>query len=199
MDIQNRINKIKDYFVEMNVAENVIYVTIAFPNEKWIINDNITSMFPGVKIVKKNIPNKNQWFIFAEYTIGFDTVFDAAEFVVNENKNAQAKLNLLIKKMDELKSLFQTEDIDTLKTLQFKYKKKKPHQQIKKNDTNEECNFMNTCEIIEEKEGACNVIEEKEGACNVIEEKEGTCNVIEEKDEYWMEDLPEPFDDTKRE
>jgi hypothetical protein len=57
--------------------------------------------------------------------IGFDKVFDAIEYNITFNEEAQAKVSLLKQKIEELKDLFESEDIEILKTLEFKYKKKK--------------------------------------------------------------------------
>jgi isochorismate hydrolase len=56
--------------------------------------------------------------------IGFDKVFDAIEYNIQFNEEAQAKVSLLREKIEELKNIFETEDINVLKTLEFKLKKK---------------------------------------------------------------------------
>jgi hypothetical protein len=65
--------------------------------------------------------------------VGFDKVFDAIEYNIQFNQEAQAKVNLLRTKVEELKTIFETEDIETLKTLEFKYKQKKKPKTNKKN------------------------------------------------------------------
>ena len=53
-------------------------------------------------------------------------VFDAADFNIKANDEAQEKKDFLAEKMKELQKLVLEEDMSVLKTLEFKVKKKKP-------------------------------------------------------------------------
>ena len=123
MNIKERINKLGMYFSSMNVAaeNNIIYVRVQFP-KGWGCSELTEHNF-NVKTVKDEIPG--YFYFFAELEIGFEKVFDAIDFNIRFNEEAQIKVNLLREKIEELKNIFETEEIDTLKTLEFKYKKKK--------------------------------------------------------------------------
>ena len=123
MNIKERINKLGMYFSSMNVAaeNNIIYVRVQFP-KGWGCSELTEHNF-NVKTVKDEIPG--YFYFFAELEIGFEKVFDAIDFNIRFNEEAQIKVNLLREKIEELKNIFETEEIETLKTLEFKYKKKK--------------------------------------------------------------------------
>lgn len=123
MTITERIENIKQYFHSMNVAaENgIIYVLVHFP-KGWGCSE-VTEYNFNVRTVRDEAPEF--FYFYADLAIGFDKVFDAIEYNIQFNQEAQAKVTLLREKVEELKTIFENEDIETLKTLEFKYKKKK--------------------------------------------------------------------------
>lgn len=130
MDIKERIEKIRDYFNSINLSsENeIIYVRVQFP-KGWGCSE-VTEHNFNVKCVKDEVPG--YFYFFADMEVGFDKVFDAIEYNIQFNQEAQEKVSLLKEKIEELKYIFENEDIEVLKTLEFKYKKKKP-KKVKKN------------------------------------------------------------------
>lgn len=118
--MQKRIDKIKEYFKELNISGNIIYVTVVFP-PKWAVSELLEENF-NVKVVPRQ--DGQGVYFFTDLTNGFDKLFDAIEYTITFNKQAQEKIELLMYKIEELKELFNNEDISTLKTLKFSYKKK---------------------------------------------------------------------------
>lgn len=136
MNIKERIERLGMYFHSMNVAaeNNIIYVRVQFP-KGWGCSE-LTEYNFNVKSVTDEIPG--YFYFFANMEIGFDKIFDAIEFNIRFNEEAQAKVALLREKIEELKDIFENEDINVLKTLEFKYKKKKPKTvKAQKTDTEE--------------------------------------------------------------
>lgn len=136
MNIKERIERLGMYFHSMNVAaeNNIIYVRVQFP-KGWGCSE-LTEYNFNVKSVTDEIPG--YFYFFANMEIGFDKIFDAIEFNIRFNEEAQAKVSLLREKIEELKDIFENEDINVLKTLEFKYKKKKPKTvKAQKTDTEE--------------------------------------------------------------
>lgn len=136
MNIKERIERLGMYFHSMNVAaeNNIIYVRVQFP-KGWGCSE-LTEYNFNVKSVTDEIPG--YFYFFANMEIGFDKIFDAIEFNIQFNEEAQAKVSLLREKIEELKDIFENEDINVLKTLEFKYKKKKPKSiKVQKTDTEE--------------------------------------------------------------
>ena len=152
MSIQERINNLGEYFKGMQVsAENgIIYVTVQF-QKGWACSE-VTEHNFNVKAVQDEMPGV--FYFFTDMGVGFDKVFDAIEYNIRFNEEAQAKVNLLREKIDELRNIFENEDIEVLKTLEFKYKKKVKKERVVKNsqkqlivkEVNEELHNNNTIE-----------------------------------------------------
>lgn len=136
MNIKERIERLGMYFNSMNVAaeNNIIYVRVQFP-KGWGCSELTEHNF-NVTAVTDEIPG--YFYFFANMEIGFDKIFDAIEYNIQFNEEAQAKVSLLREKIEELKNIFENEDINALKTLEFKYKKKKPKIVSDKNKSNKD-------------------------------------------------------------
>lgn len=119
--IQDKIDKIKDYFRSMEVAQGVSFVKVEF-DEKW-------SVYPSedgkIKVTKvKN--NPKMWYYFGNINeVSFDEIFDLIDNTIITNLNANKKLELLNMKFNELKEIFANESLETLKTLKFVFKPKR--------------------------------------------------------------------------
>lgn len=130
MEITERITKIKDYFLKFNIDEGAIILALKFPKE-WTI--------PDAKFLKEQygvVAGAAQYgsIIFAtELQRGFNKLFDAVEYTISFNKEAQERLALLNAKILELKKLFATEPLDSLKKLKFELGKKRKGSQSKNN------------------------------------------------------------------
>ena len=134
MNIKERIKKLGIYFDNLNISSenNIIYVHVKFP-KGWGCSE-VTEHNFNVKCVQDEIPG--YFYFYADIEVGFDKVFDAIEYNIQFNEEAQAKVELLKIKVEELKNIFEEEDIETLKTLEFKVKKKKETKVKKKKETN---------------------------------------------------------------
>lgn len=136
MHLKERIERLGTYFHSMNVAaeNNIIYVHVQFP-KGWGCSE-LTEYNFNVTAVADEIPG--YFYFFSNMEVGFDKIFDAIEFNIQFNEEAQAKVTLLREKIEELKMIFETEDIAVLKTLEFKYKKKKPRTVAQKKTSNKD-------------------------------------------------------------
>lgn len=134
MDVKDRIEKVKPYFRSMQVEtvdnQSIIYVIVAFP-PKWIIDEEIPNKF-GVSIGQGSAPG--EFYFCVEMEKGFDIVFDAIESNITKMLTAQERAQLLRQKVTELQELFMDENvsIETLRTLEFKYKVSKTKKTDKK-------------------------------------------------------------------
>ena len=124
--IQERIAKLGKMFAGFNIGNDdkgkqFIYLELVFP-KGWGITNLVTEKF-GVNVVKNDAGNG--YYFWAPIETGFDAVFDAAEFNIKANEEAQEKKDFLAEKMKELQKLVLEEDMSVLKTLEFKVKRKK--------------------------------------------------------------------------
>ena len=126
-DVKQRIEKIKQYFAGMQVenlgGQQIIYVVVNFP-DRWVIDDTVANKFDVSIAESDDVPN--QYFFCAKMEQGFDTVFDAIDYNIEKMLSAQERTDLFKKKTQELRDIFENLDIpiETLRTLEFTYKKK---------------------------------------------------------------------------
>ena len=121
MNINEKIAQLSAYFIGMNVAEGFIYITVKFPHE-WKISQNIVDKY-DVKAVKTE--NEMGYYFFTSMDVGFENIFSAIEDTINFNEDAVLKQQIFIEKVKELQLIFEEESLDVLKTIEFKYKKKR--------------------------------------------------------------------------
>jgi hypothetical protein len=115
MDVNSRIKNIGKYFGVFNVHEGTVCVGVTFP-DKWTLFDveTICNEF-HVQIQVKD----GTTFFLCDINDGFDPVFDAVDFIIEQNRALEEKTALLKEKVEELRVLFETESLDKLQTLHF--------------------------------------------------------------------------------
>ena len=130
MNIQDRINNISEYFIgmQMSTEDNIVYVRTRFP-DKWVISELLEDNFKVRGIQDKK---NNTQFFFTNIENGFDVVFDAIDFTIQMNKSALERLDLFKEKVEELKELFDSEEIEKLRRLEFTFKKQEKKTRKKK-------------------------------------------------------------------
>ena len=147
-DIQERITKLGEMFHEMQVTQvdgtSVIYVVVHFP-ARWIIDDAVQEKY-GVNVMDGK--ETGEYYFCAEISAGFDTVFDAIDHCIQENKDAMERAKLFQDKINELKEIFGNEQntIKKLRTLTFTFppqkkeitKKKSPVDEVADKEIGEE-------------------------------------------------------------
>ena len=125
-NMQERIAKLGKMFAGLNIGNDnngkqFIYLELVFP-QGWGVTSLIKEKF-GVNVVKND--SGTGYYFWAPIETGFDSVFDAADFNIKANQEAQEKKDFLAEKMKELQKLVLEEDMAVLKTLEFKVKRKK--------------------------------------------------------------------------
>lgn len=125
MLIKERIEKIKEYFKEMQIItvdnEQIIYVIVNFPYG-WVIDENIEAKFE-VTVQEGEYPT--EFYFATNIDNGENRVFDAIEYNIEKMKDAIERAQLLKTKIAELKDIFQNENItlSELRTLNFTWDK----------------------------------------------------------------------------
>ena len=132
-NMQERIAKLGKMFAGLNIGNDnngkqFIYLELVFP-KGWGVSGLIKEKFQ-VNVVKND--TGTGYYFWAPIETGFDAVFDAADFNVKANEEAQEKKDFLAEKTRELQKLVLEEDMSVLKTLEFKLKKKKTSASTKK-------------------------------------------------------------------
>lgn len=127
MDIKDRIKKLGKYFQRMQIVttddgSQVIYVIVRFPYN-WIIDDDIEKKF-GVTVAQGS--SAEEYYFCTDIETGEQVLFDAIEYNIDKMKEAIERAQLLSRKTNELKSIFENENItiEELRTLKFVYDNK---------------------------------------------------------------------------
>lgn len=132
--LQERINKISQYFRSMEMTNGIIIIKVQY-NNKWGVypsDDN------KIKVAKSE-DTPNEWFYYGNFSeVTIDDIFDLIENTIEMNLSAAAKLELLNNKFEELKNLFATESLERLSTLKFVLSNKKSYRKNKKTATTDE-------------------------------------------------------------
>lgn len=129
MNIKERITKLGKYFKEMQITNidgtQIIYVVVSFPIG-WIVDENIEEKF-GIS-VRKNEGTPGEYYFLADIETGEAPIFDAIDYNINKMKSAIERGNLLKEKTNELRAIFEDEDVtlEELKTLTITYTKLPP-------------------------------------------------------------------------
>jgi hypothetical protein len=125
MSIKERIEKIKEYFKEMQIVtidgEQVIYVIVNFPYG-WVIDEMLETKF-DVSVQEGEYPT--EFYFATSIDNGENKIFDAIEYNIEKMKDAIERAQLLKTKIAELKDIFQNENItlSELRTLKFTWDK----------------------------------------------------------------------------
>lgn len=121
-DIKDRIKALGRYFNEMKVAsgengEEYIYVTVSFPSE-WVLDARTLEKYNVNCSTEQGIT-----YFWADLDTEFTTVFDAIDFNIRVNREAEEKVVLFNEKIKELRAIFADENNSTekLKTLKFTF------------------------------------------------------------------------------
>lgn len=152
--LQDRINKITEYFRGMEIANNVLIVRVEYKS-KWGV---FPSEDENIKVCKsEEIPN--EYFYYGDYSyVSIDEIFDLIEETIEMNISAEMKVNLLTEKIEELKVMFTNEPLEKLRTLCFVFNedkiqpKKKNNRKPKKAKKEEEITETVSNETVETKE-----------------------------------------------
>lgn len=130
MDIQNRIKNIEPYFKGLEYIGEYVLVKILY-KKKWSV---LPSDNENVKISIDD-DNKELFYYYSNKNIDCNNIFDLIDKTIKFNMESENKVALLKEKIEELRTIFLENDIDTLKRLKFSFDKKRKY--IKKNNSND--------------------------------------------------------------
>lgn len=120
MDLKNRIDKISEFFDNMEITtvegKQIIFVGVSFP-KGWMIDESINEKYN----VSAILGNDGIYYFACNIEDGTDNVFDAIDYTISKMKDAIERAKLLTEKTIELKSLFEDEknSVESLKGLKF--------------------------------------------------------------------------------
>lgn len=161
--MQERINKISEYFKVFNISDNIAYISINFPS-KWQVPD--TKILEDSFKVKIAPDDGGIVYFFTDVSNGIDNLFDSVEFTITYNRDLETKMQLLKEKVTLLKELFAIHSLEELSTLEIKLTPKKA-KKTKKVKTTEQTTSVDDVETKVEETNEEKLVEEDTSFSNV--------------------------------
>lgn len=127
------------------------FKTYGADDKYWVVSvtypENWSSIEPlkdsGIKMENdKNV--HDIYYYIAPMQTDVNEIFDLIDSTIQYNKEIEEKVELLNKKIDELTNLFSNEDIDTLRTIEFKVRRKRGGQKNNKNAAKKPIELVDT-------------------------------------------------------
>lgn len=116
--LQDRMNGMKPYFRGIEMYNEALIVKVVFPNN-WKAYD---SQDGKIKVTPSDSnPNESYYYANSE-DASYDDMFDLIEETIKANQDILLKLELLKKKIEELKEIFSSHSYDELCSLSFDFK-----------------------------------------------------------------------------
>lgn len=115
INLQDRMASMKPYFKGIEMYNEALIVKVVFPNN-WKAYD---SQDGKIKVTPSDTnPNESYYYASSEDT-SYDDIFDLIEETIKANQDIILKLELLKKKIEELKEVFSSHSYDELCSLSF--------------------------------------------------------------------------------
>ena len=115
INLQDRMASMKPYFKGIEMYNEALIVKVVFPTN-WKAYD---SQDGKIKVTPSDTnPNESYYYASSEDT-SYDDIFDLIEETIKANQDIILKLELLKKKIEELKEVFSSHSYDELCSLSF--------------------------------------------------------------------------------
>ena len=122
MNLYTYIHSLNDYFHSIRLHQGILLVDLKFPID-WIVKE-VLSLKPNTTQLKPNDTSKEYQLLSFYCAFEKDAVQDLTkdiERVVKYNKDQEEKRNLLNLKIIELKKIFDTNDVNALRGIDFNF------------------------------------------------------------------------------
>lgn len=128
MTLNEHLVNLSKYSINFTTVEDYIIISLLFPS-KWTINKPLNKNVRFEKI-------EERYYYAISISNNVDEVFDVIYDTIKYNKEVEEKTKLFKEKIEELKNIFANENIEVLKKIEFKIKKKRVNkiQEIENND-----------------------------------------------------------------
>ena len=109
LKINERIAKLGKAFQKMEIISSEtdgqqIYVAVTLPHN-WVIDDKVDDKFNVQHAVHEGVS-----YFWCALEDGVETVFEAIDYTIEQNRTAQEKANLFEEKVKELREIFTSDD-----------------------------------------------------------------------------------------
>ena len=122
MGIYKYIESLKGYFYSVRLHQEIILIDMKFPIE-WVINEVIKLKPSTTQLNNSDKSEQHQLISFycAFEEKAVETAVSDIQRVIKYNKDQEEKVNLLNLKRLELEKIFETNDVNSLRALEFNF------------------------------------------------------------------------------
>lgn len=117
MTLNEQLIRLSSYKINFNIYEGTVIISLEYPKDWTILEINSSDI--------QTTSENGRQFYWVPLQIDVEKVFELIDETIEYNKDIEAKSELFKQKIDEMRKIFLEEDLQTLRTMEFKMKKKK--------------------------------------------------------------------------
>lgn len=117
MTLNEQLIRLSSYKINFNIYEGTVIISLEYPKDWTVLEINSSD-------IQTTLENGRQ-FYWVPLQMDVEKVFELIDETIEYNKDIEAKSELFKQKIDEMRKIFLEEDLQTLRTMEFKMKKKK--------------------------------------------------------------------------
>lgn len=133
MTLNEQLIRLSSYKINFNIYEGTVIISLEYPKDWTILEINSSDI--------QTTSENGRQFYWVPLQMDVEKVFELIDETIEYNKDIEAKSELFKQKIDEMRKIFLEEDLQMLRTMEFKMKKKKlPKKKVteeKENDITE--------------------------------------------------------------
>lgn len=146
MTLNEQLIRLSSYKINFNIYEGTVIISLEYPKDWTILEINSSDI--------QTTSENGRQFYWVPLQMDVEKVFELIDETIEYNKDIEAKSELFKQKIDEMRKIFLEEDLQTLRTMEFKMKKKKlPKKRVmegKEDNTTEVDNVVDNKEKLSE-------------------------------------------------
>ena len=117
MTLKEQLIRLSSYKINFNIYEGTVIISLEYPKDWTVLEINSSDI--------QTTSENGRQFYWVPLQIDVEKVFELIDETIEYNKDIEAKSELFKQKIDEMRKIFLEEDLQTLRTMEFKMKKKK--------------------------------------------------------------------------
>lgn len=117
MSLNEQLIRLSSYKINFNIYEGTVIISLEYPKDWTVLEINSSDI--------QTTSENGRQFYWVPLQTDVEKVFELIDETIEYNKDIEAKSELFKQKIDEMRKIFLEEDLQTLRTMKFKMKKKK--------------------------------------------------------------------------
>lgn len=117
MTLNEQLIRLSSYKINFNIYEGTVIISLEYPKDWTILEINSSDI--------QTTSENGRQFYWVPLQMDVEKVFELIDETIEYNKDIEAKSELFKQKINEMRKIFLEEDLQTLRTMEFKMKKKK--------------------------------------------------------------------------